>query len=293
MSHINGLLRQIKQQKGPDCERSNPLREKPRTWTESGIPKKVLRRIIEETYQRSIGPNVESLRRYTAFSSQVYGELTPDFVSDIIAATGLRSNSLFLDLGSGVGNVALQASLESGCSSYGVELMPTPSALAVEQLKQFRLRCRMWAVNPGEVELQEGDMRANKRLDELIGKADVLLINNYAFAQERKCMFGKSRLPLFIGYLLLCSERGTEPEVSRPEGGCDRGVTEAICTACEPAPDGAQHWRDLCDFSRYHTTISYGLRLVEQWERTILSSSRRPRGIQRLQGEIRKESLGR
>ena len=47
----------------------------------------------------------------------------PTFVSDIFHATGLSESSLFLDLGS-VGNVVLQAILETGCRSFGLEVMP-------------------------------------------------------------------------------------------------------------------------------------------------------------------------
>lgn len=123
-----------------------------RTWPR--IPSPVVQRIVEEAYQRAVGPNVDMLRRYEAFSSEVYGELMPTFVTDVFRATGLTENSLFLDLGSGVGNVVLQASLETGCRSYGIELMPGPAELAKSQLEQFKMRCKMWGVRMGDVEIE-------------------------------------------------------------------------------------------------------------------------------------------
>jgi H3 lysine-79-specific histone-lysine N-methyltransferase len=160
------------------------LKEATYSWTSTGLPKKVLMRIIDETYQRSVGPQVQKLKNYEAFSSEVYGELMPSFTADVITATGLNQDSLFLDLGSGVGNVALQASLQSGCRSFGVELMPAPAKVAREQLDQVRIRCRMWGVAIGEVELEEGDFLRSQRLTQLISEADVVLVNNKVFLES-------------------------------------------------------------------------------------------------------------
>ncbi|KAF8554538.1 DOT1-domain-containing protein [Imleria badia] len=155
------------------------------SWTDPrGIPEKAMLRIVDETYQRCVGPNIKNLRRYEAFSSEVYGELMPSFTSDIIAATGLNSSSLLMDLGSGVGNILLQASLQTGCRSYGIELLEGPANVARQQWKQFQKRCRMWGVCTGDVELEEGDMLTSKRVSELMGEADVVLVNNKVFQQS-------------------------------------------------------------------------------------------------------------
>lgn len=165
----------------------NILRKVPRTWSMSGIPQGVTLRIIEETYQRCVGPRINQLKKYEAFSSNVYGELTPAFVNDIIERTGLRSDSLFMDLGSGVGNVVLQTALQTGCKAFGIEERDDTARIADDQLEQMRLRCRMWGVSIGDVELVQGDMTASPRVDELMSKADVVLVNNYVFSEE--CMF--------------------------------------------------------------------------------------------------------
>lgn len=158
------------------------------SWTHPrGIPEKVIMRIVDETYQRCVGPNIKNLHRYEAFSSEVYGELMPSFTSDIITATGLNSSSLLMDLGSGVGNVLLQASLQTGCRSYGIELLEGPADVARQQWKQFQKRCRMWGVRSGDVELEEGDMLQSKRVSQLLGGADVVLVNNKVFQQSREC----------------------------------------------------------------------------------------------------------
>lgn len=200
MNAINALLRALKYPELPrdpfEDAPPNMLRDAIRGWPRGEIPPKVLLRIVEETYQRAVGPNVHELRNYEAFSSEVYGELLPPFVTEIIKATGLHADQLFLDLGSGVGNVVMQASLATGCTSYGIELMPGPAKLARKQLEQFRIRCKMWGVSMGDVELEEGDMLTSRRTDELIKKADVILVNNKVFLESCEC-------PSYISYARL------------------------------------------------------------------------------------------
>ncbi|KAH9855768.1 S-adenosyl-L-methionine-dependent methyltransferase [Lenzites betulinus] len=159
----------------------NEFRVAVKSWT--NMPSPVVQRIIDETYQRAVGPHVHKLTRYEAFSSEVYGELMPPFVSDIVRATRLREGMLFLDLGAGVGNVVLQAALETGCRAYGVEIMPEPAKIARSQVEQFRTRCRMWGVRMGEVELEEGDMLKSEKVDRLVKEADVVLVNNKVFLE--------------------------------------------------------------------------------------------------------------
>lgn len=149
------------------------------------MPKKVLMRIIEENYQRSVGPHVHSLKQYEAFTSTVYGELMPSLAHEMIQITRLNENSLFLDLGSGVGNVVVQASLQTGCRSYGIELMPGPAKVAKEMMMNLEVRCRMWGVRLGEVELEEGNMLGSSRVNELISQADVVLVDNKVFEESR------------------------------------------------------------------------------------------------------------
>jgi len=162
------------------------------SWTNKNLEEKVLMRIIDENYQRTVGPNVPSLKRYEAFSSTVYGELMPSLVKAIVDTTHLNEDSLFLDLGSGVGNIVVQASLQSGCKSYGIELMPHPARVARDMAEQIKIRCRMWGLRMGEVELEEGNMLQSPRLDELIAKADVVLVDNKVF--EESCEYRPLRV---------------------------------------------------------------------------------------------------
>ncbi|KAJ7293938.1 S-adenosyl-L-methionine-dependent methyltransferase [Mycena rebaudengoi] len=185
---INCILRALKYPKLPadtfENAPPNSLKSMVESWTESGMPKQVLMRIIEENYQRSVGPHVQKLKQYEAFSSAVYGELMPSLVHEIIQVTKLKENSLFLDLGSGVANVVVQASLQTGCRSYGIELNPKPAKVARDMAAHFKIRCRMWGVRVGDIELEEGDMLLSPRVNELISQADVVLVDNKVFEQS-------------------------------------------------------------------------------------------------------------
>lgn len=193
MTSINAILRVLKYPPLPDDPLlppgENAFRDYVKTWGPAGIPKDVSLRLIEETYQRCVGPQVHSLRNYEAFSSETYGELMPSLVSEMIRHTGLGEDSLFLDLGCGVGNVVLQASLQTGCKSFGIEIMPAPAGIARDQLEQLKIRARMWGVKMGDVELEEGDMLKSERVVKLMSEADVVLINNKVFKESCESAF--------------------------------------------------------------------------------------------------------
>ncbi|ESK95490.1 histone-lysine n-methyltransferase [Moniliophthora roreri MCA 2997] len=150
------------------------------------IPEKLLMRVIEENYQRSVGPHVAKLRSYEAFSSTVYGELMPSLVSSILSThcPSLGPDSLFLDLGSGVGNICVQASLQTGCKSYGIEILPNPSNVGKEMVEAWKTRCQFWGLSCGEIELEEGDFLKSAKVDELMGKADIVLVDNKVFDES-------------------------------------------------------------------------------------------------------------
>lgn len=45
-----------------------------------GVPVKLWKMIMEEVYQRSVGPDVDETKKYKSFSSETYGELNPSYV---------------------------------------------------------------------------------------------------------------------------------------------------------------------------------------------------------------------
>ncbi|KAL8842157.1 MAG: hypothetical protein Q9176_002850 [Flavoplaca citrina] len=145
---------------------------------------KLIERILTQTYARTVSPRVSTLRQYENGTDNVYGELLPKFVSEIFRVTNLGSTHVFLDLGSGVGNVILQAALEVGCESWGCEIMENACALAELQEHEFKARCRLWGLAVGDINLERGDFLENQNIIRMLPKADVILVNNQAFTPE-------------------------------------------------------------------------------------------------------------
>ena len=143
-----------------------------------------VQRILDQVYSRTVSPDVDSLRAYKGFSDNVYGELKPRLISEMFQKTGLKSDHVFVDLGSGVGNVVLQAALETGCESWGIEMMENPCKLAELQRDEFAARARLWGLSVGRVHLLKGDFTENVKITDVLRRADVVLVNNQAFGPD-------------------------------------------------------------------------------------------------------------
>ena len=175
IENFNKLMRELKCS-GTDGE--NVLMKYVAKWP--GMYPKVVKTVVEQTYQRCVGPKIKDLRDYTAFSSNVYGELMPNFIGDIIRQTNIQPEQHVLDLGCGVGNVVLQTALQTGCSATGIEIMKKPAKLAQDQREHLQQRCRLWGVSMGDAKTLEGDFR-DHNLGTDLQRADVVVVNNYAF----------------------------------------------------------------------------------------------------------------
>jgi len=222
---INSLLRTLKYPPLPSDTfappQPNALRAAVADWSATGLPRAIALRIVEETYQRTVGPRTHELSQYQAFSDTVYGELMPSLVSRLLSLTGAGPGTLLLDLGSGVGNVVLHAALQSGCSAFGVEVMEKPSEMAREQRAQMMMRAHMWGVRMGDVELEHANMLESARVNELMARADIVLVNNKVFGEKLNEAIRPKFLDLKEGALVF----SLEPFVLGAAGG-GRAVNE-------------------------------------------------------------------
>lgn len=148
------------------------------------LPSKMIEFVLKQVYERAVSPQVDLLKHYENGTDNVYGELKSRFISDALALAGLNSEHVFVDLGSGVGNVVLQAALEFGCESWGCEMMVNACKLADAQQKEFAARCRLWGIKSGQVRLERGDFLENSEILRTIKRADVILVNNHAFTPK-------------------------------------------------------------------------------------------------------------
>ncbi|SPO02936.1 related to protein-lysine N-methyltransferase [Cephalotrichum gorgonifer] len=149
------------------------------------LPRSFVAFILEQVYDRTVAPKVGLLAKYENGTDNVYGELLHPFISSmLVEKLQMTSDQVFVDLGSGVGNVVLQAALEIGCESWGCEMMENACNLADAQLKEFTARTSMWGLATGKVRLERGDFRANADIQEVLKRADVVLVNNQAFTSQ-------------------------------------------------------------------------------------------------------------
>jgi [histone H3]-lysine79 N-trimethyltransferase len=149
------------------------------------LPRHLVAFILDQIYDRTVAPKVELLSKYENGTDYVYGELLHPFISKILVDQAkMTSKQVFVDLGSGVGNVVMQAALEIGCESWGCEMMENACNLAEAQQSEFDARCVLWGIEPGKVHLERGDFRKNTRIHEALKRADVVLVNNKAFTSQ-------------------------------------------------------------------------------------------------------------
>jgi H3 lysine-79-specific histone-lysine N-methyltransferase len=162
------------------------------------IPLSLVKRILAQVYLRTVSPEAHLLRRVKD-KKTTYGELLPVFVHNIFQQTGLHSQSVFIDLGSGVGNVVLQSALQTGAESWGIEIMDTPATFADDQANELRARSKLWNISLGPIKLLHGDFLESSTIDAVLRRADVVLVNNKVFPQKLNGMLLDKFLDLRMG----------------------------------------------------------------------------------------------
>ena len=75
-------------------------------------------------------PKPAALNKYKPFSHEVYGETNANLVQFVIDSQAITSDDVFVDLGSGIGQVVLQVAASTQCRAFGIELMDVPAQYA-------------------------------------------------------------------------------------------------------------------------------------------------------------------
>ncbi|GME44659.1 Histone-lysine n- h3 lysine-79 specific [Neofusicoccum parvum] len=225
--------------------------------------------ILSQTYSRTVSPRVNSLRRYEAGSNNVYGELLPRFVHRIFQETKLKSDQIFVDLGSGVGNVVLQAALEVGCESWGVESMPNPSFCASLQKREIMQRARLWNISLGKINLLADDFLENQEVGRVLNRADVIVVNNKAFSPELNGALLDKFLDLKEGAKIVSLKPFVDPDHEIKSFNVNDRVNLFSCTEKEYF-SGSVSWTD--EGGKYYIQVKDRSRLDK-----FLEGSRRRR----------------
>ncbi|KAG0317902.1 Nucleosomal histone H3-Lys79 methylase [Linnemannia gamsii] len=158
------------------------------------LPYDLVVHLLQQVYSRTVAARASRLNQYEAFSNNVYGEILPILTKEFIQRTKIDETKVFVDLGCGIGNVVLQVALQTGAESYGVEIMDTPAKFAKKQAREFEARTRAFGLNHGAVSMIHGDFLETPGLAGILARADVVLVNNYAFNSA----LNQSLLQLFL-----------------------------------------------------------------------------------------------
>lgn len=148
-----------------------------------GISRFSVQQLLLRAYTRIVSPDSKKLRSYKAFTAEVYGELLPSFVSEVLSKVGLTPDQKFYDLGSGVGNTTFQAALEFGVKdSGGCEIMKHASKLTSLQDTYIKKQMKEWGLNP--LNLSFALLQSfvdNEEVRKKCVDCNVLIVNNYLF----------------------------------------------------------------------------------------------------------------
>jgi hypothetical protein len=116
------------------------------------------------------------------FSNETYGEARPNLIREIIQRLKITQKDSFVDLGSGIGNVVMQVSMDTGCRAVGIEKELGRHQAAVRLLSQCR---ELQPDVHGRVEFYQQDLMVDDGdIEKVLLRATVVFMNNYSFGEE-------------------------------------------------------------------------------------------------------------
>ncbi|CAH0562233.1 unnamed protein product [Brassicogethes aeneus] len=140
----------------------------------------LLRHILQQTYNAAV-TDPDKLNQYEPFSPEVYGETSYELVCQMIDQIEITKDDVFIDLGSGVGQVVLQMAAATPCKiCLGIERADVPSRYADSMNKNFRTWMKWYGKKYGEYKLMRGDFLTEEHR-ERINQATIVFVNNFAF----------------------------------------------------------------------------------------------------------------
>lgn len=164
---IDGILQLWKGRAPPPCINVPPSQE-------------LLRHIIQQVYSHAV-KDPDKLNAYEPFSPEVYGETSFDLVAQMIKEVPMNRNGLFIDLGSGVGQVILQVAASGNVREcYGIEKADIPAQYAKDMDREFRKWMKWYGKTHRPYTLEKGDFLQPK-MREKINEAGIVFVNNFAF----------------------------------------------------------------------------------------------------------------
>lgn len=140
----------------------------------------LLRHILQQVYNQSV-LDPEKLNQYEPFSPEVYGETSYDLICQMIDEIEITSEDVFIDLGSGVGQVVLQMAAATKCKiCVGVEKADVPCRYSETMSAQFKKWMSWYGKSYGDYKLIKGDFLSEEHR-KTINSSSIIFVNNFAF----------------------------------------------------------------------------------------------------------------
>lgn len=170
--------------------------------------------IMQFIYNRAVS-DPDKLNQYEPFSPQVYGETSFDLIEQMLTRVNyLNENDIFVDLGSGVGNVVLHVAAATSCKRcYGFEKAEWPAFYAKRMEHEFKFWMKFFGKTFSDFRLYKADFLAEDEyveidecewskyakyevpsrphsitmesyVREVINEANLIFVNNYVFGAE-------------------------------------------------------------------------------------------------------------
>lgn len=147
------------------------------------MPATIFPSLMEACFQRCVS-HPRTLNRSGRDQSSTYGEILPSGMSAIFEQITINTSDVFLDLGSGIGNIVLNAAAMFRIkAAYGIEMMPLRSRYAQTISICFKNMLDYFKFRVSPFSLMEGDFTAPE-YDKYIEAATIIFINNYVFKPE-------------------------------------------------------------------------------------------------------------
>ncbi|XP_025197414.1 histone-lysine N-methyltransferase, H3 lysine-79 specific [Melanaphis sacchari] len=143
----------------------------------------LLRHIIQQVYNVSV-TDPDKLNQYEPFSPEVYGETSFDLICQMIDLINITEDDIFIDLGSGVGQIVLQMAAATQCKiCWGVEKADVPSSYSKFMHLNFQKWMSWYGKECGQYQLIKGDFLSEEHREK-ITNATIVFVNNYAFGPQ-------------------------------------------------------------------------------------------------------------
>lgn len=140
----------------------------------------LLKHILQQAYNQAV-TDPDKLNQYEPFSPEVYGETSFEFVAQMVQKVGDRKDEVFIDLGSGVGQVVLQVAASiSAKLCVGIEKAEVPASYAQSMSDAFKFWMNWFGKTFCEYRLFKGDFFLEKFRD-TINSSSFIFVNNFAF----------------------------------------------------------------------------------------------------------------